>query len=51
MKDIESKLQSMDNVVNDRWQRYFTLEELEKRFTSSNNKLSDIPERSCECFI
>ncbi len=50
MRGIEDKLQKLDDVVNDRWQRSHTLAELEDRFKTESH-WTDIPEKACECAI
>jgi len=52
MKGIEEKLQSMDNVLNDRWFMEYTLLEHEEVFNNGTHKhLRVEAPKSCECNI
>lgn len=49
MKDIENRLQQMEEVANDQWRINETLEELEAQFVSKKIKFGDDAPISCEC--
>jgi len=50
MKSVERRLKQLDKVVNNQWQRDYSLRELEHKFkVNKDNKYSDEPLKACIC--